>query len=346
MIERVHLKRFTAFDDFVLEPSPGINIMIGENSTGKTHLMKVIYAACEISQSQKPLGEKLQKVFMPHEERLGRLVKRRETSAIGEISLQRRIQNPVSALTLGIRFSNQAKSGANATVTGNPLAWTDHPVRAVYIPVKDMMANAPGFRSLYNLRQIHFEEVYADIIDRAFLGILRGPTDADRKKLLDILQTAMQGKVVCKGEAFFLKNAQGELEFSLLAEGLRKLGLLWILIQNGTLLDGSILLWDEPETNLNPKLMRVVVEILLALQRIGVQIFIATHNYSVLKEFDLQVNEHDRILYHSLSRHAQSDEVQVNSFSRYSDVMPNAIDDAFGDLLAREVTREMGGLGK
>ena len=47
---------------------------------------------------------------------------------------------------------------------------------------------------------------------------------------------------------------RGNIEFSLLSEGVRKLALLWILIPNGTLSSGSVLLWDEPETNLNPKL--------------------------------------------------------------------------------------------
>ena len=122
-------------------------------------------------------------------------------------------------------------------------------MEAAYIPVKDMMANAPGFRSLYEEREIHFEEVYADILRKAFLPLLKGPTDRDRKILLNRLQAAMAGKVVAKNEEFFLRSKHGELEFTLLAEGFRKLGLLWILIQNGTLLKGSALFWDEPETN-------------------------------------------------------------------------------------------------
>ena len=87
---------------------------------------------------------------------------------------------------------------------------------------------------------------------------------------------------------------------SLLAEGLRKLGLLWLLIQNGTLLQGSVLFWDEPETNLNPRLFGPVVEILLELQRQGVQIFIATHDYLILKQLDLQTTDKDQVAYHAL----------------------------------------------
>lgn len=40
MIERLELKYFTAFSGLTLELSPKVNVIIGENSTGKTHLLK------------------------------------------------------------------------------------------------------------------------------------------------------------------------------------------------------------------------------------------------------------------------------------------------------------------
>ena len=50
-LTRVKLKRFTAFEDLDLTLSPGINVLVGANGTGKTHLMKACYAACEVSKS-------------------------------------------------------------------------------------------------------------------------------------------------------------------------------------------------------------------------------------------------------------------------------------------------------
>lgn len=79
-----------------------------------------------------------------------------------------------------------------------------------------------------------------------------------------------------EGEEFFVENGHGKIEFMLLAEGLRKLGLVWLLVRNGSLPSGSVLLWDEPEANLNPGLLTVVVDVLLRLQRSGVQVLIAT----------------------------------------------------------------------
>lgn len=59
------------------------------------------------------------------------------------------------------------------------------------------------------------------------------------------------------------------------------MGLLWKLIHNGLLEKETILLWGEPEANLNPEMFPLVVDILLELERAGVQIFIATHSYNL-----------------------------------------------------------------
>ena len=144
-----------------------------------------------------------------------------------------------------------------------------------------------------------------------------------------------------ENEEFFLVGRQGKLEFTLLAEGLRKLGLLWLLIQNGTLTEGSILFWDEPETNLNPKLFGPVIEILLELQRQGVQIFLATHDYLILKQFDLNTREGDEIAYHAIHRGAEG-KLSCSTTNSYLDITPNAIAEAFSDVYDIEIRRSLG----
>ena len=205
-----------------------------------------------------------------------------------------------------------------------------------------MLANAPGFRSLYASRSIHFEEVYSDILDRAFLPPLLGAPDRTRKLLLDELRKVLKGTIRNEGEEFFLTGRQGKLEFTLLAEGLRKLGLLWLLIQNGTLTEGSILFWEEPETNLNPKLFPAVVKILIELQREGVQIFVTTHDYLILKQFDLQTRNDDRIQYHALYMDSESGNLTCSSTNSYRDIAPNAIAEAFASVYDLEIKRSLG----
>ncbi len=227
-----------------------------------------------------------------------------------------------------------------AHVTGAQ-GWAADPVESVYIPVKEMLANAPGFRSLYRQREIHFEEIYDDIVARAHTPIPRGAMDRERARLLRTLRTTISGRVAVRNEEFFLRNKEGNLEFSLLAEGMRKLGLLWLLIRNGTLLDGSVLFWDEPETNLNPGLFGSVIETLLELQRLGVQIFVATHDYAILKELDLRRRDGDGLAFHSLHRDPDSGEIACHTVPDYLDIHPNAIADAFTDLYDREVRRSL-----
>ena len=63
--------------------------------------------------------------------------------------------------------------------------------------------------------------------------------------------------------------------------------MLWKLIRNGLLEKGSVLLWDEPEANLNPELYPLVAGVLLKLQENGVQIFVATHSYNFAKYLEM-----------------------------------------------------------
>jgi len=331
----IQMERFTAFEKLKVNCSPGLNVFVGGNGTGKTHLMKTAYAACDITKSEVGFAEKLIRVFMPSNRALGRLVKRQKGSARGAAEVYRSQQK------LRVSFSNHTTVPESATVTGAKM-WRAKPIQSVYIPVKEMLSNAPGFRSLYAQREIHFEEVYADIVDRAYRPPLRGPIDHDRRTLLHVLQQHMEGKVTIKNDEFFLRSQQGNLEFPLLAEGIRKLGLLWLLIQNGTLLGGSVLFWDEPETNLNPRLFGALMEILLKLQRGGVQVFLATHDYVVLKELDLQRTQEDEITFHALYREEDTKELACHSVTAYSEIHPNAIAQTFSDLYDREVNRSLG----
>ena len=52
-IKRIKFQNYTAFEDQQMEFSPGINVIIGENGTGKTHLMKkTVFLASECAQKK------------------------------------------------------------------------------------------------------------------------------------------------------------------------------------------------------------------------------------------------------------------------------------------------------
>lgn len=337
-ITHVRLENFTAFAYLDQEFSPGINIFIGENGTGKTHLLKLLYTACAITtgeDAEKGLPLKLRQIFSPYAGEIDRLIRKQPSETSKDQS------------TIAITRDNRANlvfnlSKNNAIKIISQQAWSEIPQESTYIPVKEMLAHAPGFLSAVSKRELAFEEVYTDIIKRAFLPKLKeipeGYTD-----LVASLHKAIGGKITQKGEYFFIENEHGEFEFTLLAEGLRKLALLLLLIQNGTLQPDSILFWDEPEANLNPALMGQVVEVILELQRLGVQVFLTTHNYVLLKEFDLRKKESDKIRYISMYFNGAG-AVSTHASDSYTGIDPNAIAATFDSLYDREIERNLGGL--
>ena len=339
-LTRVELDNFTAFRSLKLDLSPGVNVLVGANGTGKTHLMKVCYAACDVP-SAVDFHRKLVGVFLRPGRNVGRLVRRwPDDSGKATANVER------GPLKLEASFESDSRP---VSLRPSPFT-TDEPDQdagdwlppeSVYIPVEEMLSTAPGFRSLYAKREVHFEEVYWDILDRAYLPALRGPMDSRRERILSRLREAIGGEVAVKGEEFFLRSEQGDLEFSLLAEGVRKLALLWLLIRNGTLQPDSVLFWDEPETNLNPRLFGAVMDVLLELQRAGVQVFLATHDYVILKELDLRTTDADKVAFHALHQNEETGEIGCATTYSYRGIHPNAIADTFTDLYDREIERSL-----
>ncbi len=338
-LKEVKLERFTAFADLGVKFSPGINVLVGANGTGKTHLMKVCYAACDVARTGDSFLEKLVQVFLPSSRAPGRLVHRKVGRRRATVEVFRGDRRLKASFSTQVRVASSPK----AEVVGTK-SWTDNSMKSVYIPVKEMLSNAPGFLSLYASREVHFEEVYRDILERAYLPVLRGPMDKTRSRLLANLQYAIAGRGTVRNEEFILNSKQGNFEFPLLAEGMRKLALLWLLIQNGTLQNGSVLFWDEPETNLNPKLFGMVIDVLLELQRLGVQIFFATHDYAILEELETRRSDDDKVAFHSLYR--AEDKIVCNAAFNYLDLHPNTIAEAYTDLYDRVIERSLRGLGR
>jgi len=91
-LTRIQLERFTAFDDIDIAFSPGANVIIGENGTGKTHLLKTANAACDITRTKVRFADRLVSPCQPSEPCLG------EGDPIPERFVERR---PVRSETIG-----------------------------------------------------------------------------------------------------------------------------------------------------------------------------------------------------------------------------------------------------
>lgn len=160
---------------------------------------------------------------------------------------------------------------------------------------------------------------------------------AARKKYLDILQKISSGKVTLHDDRFYLKpGTQAKLKFNLVAEGLRKIALLWQLIKNGTLEKGAVLFWDEPEANINPKYIPVLAELLIMLESEGVQIFVSTHDYFLSKYIEVKRSKESDIQYISLYKD-EEEKVQCETAPEFELLDHNAIMDTFRQLYREEI---------
>ncbi len=294
LLQTLHLKDFTVFGKSRLNFSSGLNVIIGENGLGKTHLLKLPYAAMAVSAElgQNPLhsqpsktllqprmAQKLVDVFRA--ESLGRLARRQQ----GRNRCEVRVGFNNSRWNMNFSFATNSKS--EVVVERIPSEWIDK--APVFLPTRELLAIYPGFVSLYESRHLEFEETWRDTCALLGAPALRGPTAHRIAQVLKPLEDEMGGPIVLeKTGRFYLKQpGVGNMEMSLVAEGHRKLAMLARLIATGSLLDKGCLFWDEPESNLNPKLIREVAYAILHVCRNGVQVIIATHSLFLLRELEM-----------------------------------------------------------
>ena len=336
-IIKLEMQNVTVFDKISVEFCSGINVLIGENGCGKTHIMKILYAACQAAKEEVDFPHKTVMVFRPEKSAIRRLVNREKAG--GNTA---KVKVYSESASIGMIFTSKTQKW-NAETTGIK-NWEKqmNSLSSVFIPAKEILSNAWNLEAAVKMNNVEFDDTYLDIIAAAKVDISRGKDTAERKKYLELLKKINQGKVTVSEDRFYLKPGnQARLEFNLVAEGIRKIALLWQLIKNGTLEHGSILFWDEPEANINPKHIPVIAEMLLLLEREGVQIFVATHDYFLTKYLDVLRKEKDVIQYHSLYRDDKGARIQLEQKDGFKDLEHNSILDTFMSLYREEIRKAM-----
>ena len=273
---------------FHLNFCDGINVIIGENGVGKTSILKMIYAATQWS-IQRTEPEKTKKLLHFFSEHL------KDSDALKNADYR----DGYCAFTVsdGNHRFEYSLSHEGIFNFGD---WLGLNVSSVFIPTTEMLSHAKGFLAMNQKYNMPFDGTQVDIIVNASLPETKEVTPT-MSELLQILSNAIQGTVIQEDDVFYvLKDDGRKVDFSLEAEGFRKFGLLWKLIRNGLLEPGAILLWDEPEANLNPELYPVLADTLLKLGKSGVQIFIATHSYNFAKYLEIRRADPQDVLFHNL----------------------------------------------
>lgn len=289
MLANLTFSDFSLFSQTEMRFVDGLNVIIGENSSGKSHLLKLAYVISalqhETSRNLPPklnyrlderIAEKLVAVFRP--EYLGGLVNRHSGRG-------RCIVNAVFH-GHGLRFSFAPNSRKKVTVEKHHKA--ENAPAPVLLPPKEALSLFPSLIGSYERREIVMDETYYDLCRKFLATPLKEKQRTQVQSLIKELETILKGKILLEQGRFLIKTAdKGKLEIGLLAEGLRKIAQLAYLLMNGTLHKGCTLFWDEPDSNLNPRLIRKVASALVATAGFGIQVIIATHSLFLLRELEL-----------------------------------------------------------
>jgi hypothetical protein len=260
MLTSLAVSRFSLFSEAKLSFTPGMNVIVGENSTGKSHLLKLAYVVSalqsESSEETAPeihfhlderIAEKLVAVFRP--DYLGGLVNR--TSGRSRCVVLADFQGHA------LRFSFAPNSRKKVVIEAHiPPKTAKSPVM---LPPKEALSLFPSLVGSYERRELPMDETYYDLCRKFQVGPLKPSQLHPVASLIQELEAILRGKVLLEHGRFHVKTSdKGKLEIGLLAEGLRKIAQLAYLLLNGTLCRGCTLFWDEPDSNLNPRLIRKV----------------------------------------------------------------------------------------
>jgi predicted ATP-dependent endonuclease of OLD family len=336
MIKKIALTNFTLFDQASFEFSGALNVIIGKNSTGKTHLMKLLNAisksyeiADNLEKNQSkfslPLSKELLKNFMI--DRVGKLSSRVKGHSHSQIDLYNSLEEYIS-----FEFTSKQEEVSITHYVKNLLN-----ISSVYVPTKEILTMYNGFIPRYLEGELNIEKIYFDLAVK--LGIPLKNKTFNSQPLIESIEKIMQGQIIFDPttEQFYLQQKGiGKLEMGLVAEGYRKIGQILYLIGNGVLTDNSVLFWDEPEINLNPAYSEHISELLIELSK-NTQIFIATHDYFILKYIDLIAKKSNTdIKFFSLYKTKKTDKfVQFESSNSLDYIEQNPIFQEFEAVYQR-----------
>jgi predicted ATPase len=310
---RVEIRDFLVFrGEFAVDFCSGVNVLIGGNGSGKTTLMRCLYG----------LQDKIDQM---------------DTLDIARMQFHHSLllndgENPPSEK----EFTFEKEWGsARLVVDLMRLDSAGKLLQFVYIPEKDILEHAKGLLTFIEQKQTGFSAVYRNVLIAAQDVPTNTQTETQRilgQKIAEIIGGDMRWD---KGEGSFytLRTDGKRIPFANEASGFKKLGFLGLLVSSGQLNPGSVLFWDEPENSLNPELIPTLVDILLKLQRGGVQIFIATHSYDVARWFELNKTGGDSLRYFNLRK--SGDGIVADVADDYVSLPNSVIDDADSKMLKR-----------
>jgi predicted ATPase len=321
MLQSLEINNFTIFEEANLEFSAGLNIIVGENGTGKSHLLKLGYVFLLTEHNNSGESLRLETLSSNLIQTIGEVFR-------SEIPWNLCNRNhKEESIDVQATFGQDASMSFRLSAKDEKYSAAFNPfplnlLKPTFIPAREILSHFTGFAAALRNRELAFDKTFLDLADALALTPLKGKKAEQIKSITTSLEQQMNGRVVVENERFYIATNQERLEMPLVAEGIRKIAMLTYLIMNGSIQKGSTLFWDEPESNLNPKMMVQLAETLVTLSSMGIQIVIASHSLFLLRELEIQLARNPEVPIRYFALKPEKNGVLVSQGDKIEEVDP------------------------
>lgn len=280
MIKEFVLSSCGPLDKIHWQVSPRLNLILGHNGTGKSLILKFLYAILRATGEYQRgdsttsfksiLGDKLRGTFQV--DQVGEIVKKGSR----KLKCECRLDNQ----TINFTFSPSAVlSAGDVSEMVKPTE-----ILPLFLPPKEILSITPVIERSRMVDKLKgFDNTYLELAFALKGEPQKGQTFANLARARFQLSKLFHGRLIQDGETWQFKEGNIKHSIHMTAEGVKRLALIDRLIGNRSLYPGATLFIDEPEAMLHPKAIVEFMEILHLLAMQDIQVFMATHSYFVLK---------------------------------------------------------------
>jgi len=284
MIKSFSMGNYGPIESLSWQELGSINLIIGGNGLGKTITLKALYSATKAMEEfkrgddprkiQEVLADKMYWTFQA--EKLGDLQMK---------GAKDKLRFSMECAEGGLQYSLTEKA-TTTLVDVNETFAKKREDNSIFLPAKEVL-------SLFNIiiktredKLFGFDDTYLDLAKA-----LRRPNQMGRnyKTFSDArqrLESMLDGKVLYDSETGRWSYTRNRSTFSMqtTSEGIKKIAILDTLLGNRYLTPNSVVFIDEPESALHPQMLTQFLDIIDILAEQGIQFFIASHSYYVIKK--------------------------------------------------------------
>lgn len=288
-IDSIRLKNYGMIEEFSNDRFSNINLIIGENGTGKTFLLKALYSAVssleeykrgdDIKSIVEVISEKLRWTFQV--EKLGDMVSK---SAEEGLSLDVQLGND----RINYQFSQSATSKVGVATAPNK----GKEGNSIFIPAKEVLSL---FSVILKSREVDkvfgFDDTYYDLAKALRISSSRGRNYTVFANSRKLVSDVIDGRVEYdenSGKWSYRNKKNQKFSIGATSEGVKKIAIMDRLLANGYLGSNSIIFIDEIESALHPEAICQFLDMIDTIANdMGLQVFITSHSYFVIKKLCL-----------------------------------------------------------